>query len=61
MENDLVLATDNEARTLQVCEDSKQAVVDTKGMREAHRAFFMSELERLRGDEDTVEEVIMIF
>jgi len=36
-------------------------VVDRKAERETWRAFFMSELDRLRGDHEVVDEVISIF
>jgi hypothetical protein len=61
LDNDLVLALDTETRTHQTCEDSKAAVISRKEEREAGRTFFMSELDRLRGDHEVVDEIITIF
>jgi len=61
LDNDLVLAITTEASTLQTCEDSRKAVEDRKAERETWRTFFMSELDRLRGDAEVVDEIIMIF
>merc|ERR1712110_52573 len=61
LDNDLTLAHDTVARAKQTCEDSRKAVEDRKAEREQHRAFFMSELDRLRGDAEVVDEIIAIF
>jgi len=61
LENDLVLAVDNEAKTLATWEMSVTTLENCKAELEAHRAFYMSEVERLRGDVETVDEVILIF
>ena len=61
LENDLVLAQENEVKTLQTWEDSTTMVEHEKAVLEAHRVFYMSEVERLRGDVETVDEVILIF
>jgi len=43
------------------CELANNAVDSAKADLETHRAFFMSELDRLAGDEEVVAEIIKIF
>lgn len=61
LENDIVLAVDNEAKTKTTWEASVSAVAHCKEELEAHRAFYMAEVERLRNDVEVVDEVILIF
>jgi len=61
LENDIVLAVDNEAKTKSTWEASVAAVAHCKEELEAHRVFYMAEVERLRNDVEVVDEVILIF
>lgn len=61
LDNDLVLALANEVTAHQTCADSNKAVEDRRAEREHWRSFFMSELDRLRGDAEVVDEIISIF
>lgn len=61
LENDIVLAIDAEHHDHQAWEDSIEAVHEAEEEREEHRAWYMSEVERLRNDVEVVDEVISIF
>ena len=61
LENDIVLAVDNEAKTKATWEASVATVAHCKEELEAHRVFYMAEVERLRNDVEVVDEVILIF
>ena len=56
-----MLAQAQEKSAHTACEVSKESVVKAKEQLEAHRVTFMSELDRLRGDYEVVDEIIRIF
>lgn len=60
-ENDLDIEEGNEIKAHHACKLSKEVIVNYNEDLEEDRAFFMSELERLNGDYEVVDEIISIF
>merc|ERR1719446_575326 len=61
LETDIVLAHELEQKSELAWEDAVTAVENAKAALEAHKKFYMAEVERLRNDVEVVDEVVRIF
>jgi hypothetical protein len=61
LETDIVLAHEHEEHSQVAWEMAVEAVQNAKADLEAHKQFYMTEIDRLRNDVEVVDEVIRIF